>query len=737
MNPVQLITFINILVIISADQSSVARKVIHADYGAPFATRINNTIEYIVEYHGNNEAYPALVTVKGYDTTMEMPLLIVAQQQKQITSWQIPYVVNPVKHAMEYNEVSHTLCPSLMNRIKKSSFQILSRSQLTDAECSNPVITIKTSSPEDLHFEVLVDVRKDFFINSKLEYNTTVSPSKPVYYYYNFRDEHNAATESGAVLVSATSDSNTCMMMSIQNSSCPVFDLENNVQFDSYWQTMNKKAGMVVTKRNYPDGFYIVMVVTQTDTSCTSEVELTRQATNREKHVTFKVRPTITMKEHYTIAASTAGVFGAIFVICTIIGIVYLIRSIQKDEQERSVDDVDAAEGMINAHQSNRWRQLFTKSTRSKSSSNYVWHVGIVALFYTLPVLQLVFTYQGILHVTGNEDICYYNFLCAHPLGFITDFNHVFSNIGYVFLGILFIIITYTKELLERSVQNEAYGLPKPYGMFYALGFALIMEGVMSACYHICPKSSNFQFDTSFMYVMTVLMIVNVYENRHSTGDRRGYAVFGILAVATTLSVIGIYVGTKLYFWIIFTIIQVTFCAALTWILDKKLFKMIFNKDERKKMTRVHVCRIVLWVIGHVINWLVAAYGIYQRSGFGSHLLMVLIVNALFYTIYYIFMKICHNEKILIITWVFIVLSSAVWAASLYFFVSSVTSWEVSPAQSRMLNQECRLVKYYDNHDIWHFLSSVALFFTFIVLLTLDEGITDMPRADIQDFHGH
>lgn len=54
MNPVQLITFINILVIISADQSSVARKVIHADYGAPFATRINNTIEYIVEYHGNN-----------------------------------------------------------------------------------------------------------------------------------------------------------------------------------------------------------------------------------------------------------------------------------------------------------------------------------------------------------------------------------------------------------------------------------------------------------------------------------------------------------------------------------------------------------------------------------------------------------------------------------------------------------------------------------------------------------
>ena len=29
-------------------------------------------------------------------------------------------------------------------------------------------------------------------------------------------------------------------------------------------------------------------------------------------------------------------------------------------------------------------------------------------------------------------------------------------------------------------------------------GFALIMEGVMSACYHVCPNYSNFQFGELF-----------------------------------------------------------------------------------------------------------------------------------------------------------------------------------------------------------------------------------------------
>jgi type III secretory pathway component EscT len=40
----------------------------------------------------------------------------------------------------------------------------------------------------------------------------------------------------------------------------------------------------------------------------------------------------------------------------------------------------------------------------------------------------------------------------------------------------------------------QYFGIPQHYGMFYAMGAALIMEGVLSGCYHVCPNHSNFQF---------------------------------------------------------------------------------------------------------------------------------------------------------------------------------------------------------------------------------------------------
>jgi hypothetical protein len=70
------------------------------------------------------------------------------------------------------------------------------------------------------------------------------------------------------------------------------------------------------------------------------------------------------------------------------------------------------------------------------------------------------------------------------------------------------------------------------------MGVALIMEGVLSAAYHVCPNHSNFQFgkatinkikfygstilnfcflcsDTCFMYVNAMLLMLKIYQTRH------------------------------------------------------------------------------------------------------------------------------------------------------------------------------------------------------------------------------
>jgi len=58
----------------------------------------------------------------------------------------------------------------------------------------------------------------------------------------------------------------------------------------------------------------------------------------------------------------------------------------------------------------------------------------------------------------------------------------------------------------------------------------------------------------------------------------------------------------------------------------------------------------------------------------------------------------------------------------------------LSPAESKDMNQPCTLLEFYDGHDIWHFLGGTALFFTYMFLLTIDEDIKYKRRTQIPVF---
>lgn len=89
------------------------------------------------------------------------------------------------------------------------------------------------------------------------------------------------------------------------------------------------------------------------------------------------------------------------------------------------------------------------------------------------------------------------------------------------------------------------------------------------------------------------------------------------------------------------------------------------------------------------------------------------------------------------------------------------SDFQVTPAQSRNFNQPCRIMNFYDNHDIWHFLSAFSMFSSFMVsivsllqgytsilwmckiivcltspqtLLTLDDDLVHVPRSKIHVF---
>lgn len=61
-------------------------------------------------------------------------------------------------------------------------------------------------------------------------------------------------------------------------------------------------------------------------------------------------------------------------------------------------------------------------------------------------------------------------------------------------------------------------------------------------------------------------------------------------------------------------------------------------------------------------------------------------------------------------------------------------SFQLTPAESRNYNKQCGLLQFYDTHDVWHFLSAAAMFFSFMLLLVIDDDITHKPRDKIPVF---
>ncbi|XP_030146650.2 SID1 transmembrane family member 2 isoform X2 [Taeniopygia guttata] len=431
------------------------------------------------------------------------------------------------------------------------------------------------------------------------------------------------------------------------------------------------------------------------------------------------------------------------------------LSSVEEDDYD-TLADIDYDKNVIRTKQYLCVADLARKDKRvlRKKYQIYFWNIATIAVFYALPVIQLVITYQTVVNVTGNQDICYYNFLCAHPLGNLSAFNNILSNLGYVLLGLLFLLIilqreiNYNRALLRNDTRALECGIPKHFGLFYAMGTALMMEGLLSACYHVCPNYTNFQFDTSFMYMIAGLCMLKLYQKRHPDINASAYSAYACLALVIFFSVVGVVFGKgNTAFWIVFSVIHIVATLLLStqlyymgrWKLDsgilRRILHVLYTDCVRQCSGPMYVDRMVLLVMGNIINWSLAAYGLIVRpNDFASYLLAIGICNLLLYFAFYIIMKLRSGERIKLIPLLCIISTSVVWGFALFFFFQGLSTWQKTPAESREHNRDCILLDFFDDHDIWHFLSSIAMFGSFLVLLTLDDDLDCVQRDKIYVF---
>lgn len=721
-----------------------------------------------------DQDWAAKVCISSPRVLQHTPLLIAVRESLSVMSFQVPQIFDD----SQFTEVCHTLCP-LANYFDPS----------LGASKQDIFVEITSQSLKNVDFELRISKIDDFVITKEQSLTVNITPSQPRVIQYNMEENLRA------VRIEAESTDDSCMILAIQNIQCPFYDSERTVEHSGFYQTLMKQSGIAITKRTFQKGrLYAVLILKPTNLDCIECCQTTPVRRQFSKEVTIRIVPAITDEEYYEAVFGAFGFFILIYIFSFIICIFLFVRrrrnnsesqavdiespSIQtygtsSDMDSRSLNDVDGRRSPVSLDETDMdtlpdanvdknvvrtktvlyVSDLARKNDRylSERSKVYSWNLLTIAIFYGLPVVQLVYINQRIVNLTGNQDLCYYNFLCSHQVWVFSDFNHVYSNIGYILLGILFILLVWRRESLNTSIikdrktdaQVELTGIPHHFGLMYAMGWALIMEGVLSASYHVCPNKANFQFDTAFMYVIATVCMLKLYQARHPDITAKSHTTWMVLSIVVIIGVGGVLKG-GLIFWLLFVFTHII----VTVLVSAKIYYMGRCKFNRGIFRRVfqtvkldiaahsysphYMGRFVVLSFAVLLNIIADVYGLVkQPENFGAFLLGVFIMNLLMYLIYYTIMKIRYGEGIRWIPLMYMVLSFLFWGAALNYFLAKNTSWQVTPAQSRERNKHCIILNFFDHHDIWHFLSSCALFFSFMVLFTLDDDLELTPRSKI------
>ena len=374
-------------------------------------------------------------------------------------------------------------------------------------------------------------------------------------------------------------------------------------------------------------------------------------------------------------------------------------------------------------------------NTTNVNNISYFWKfLLLIGIYYLLPSLQFVF-FQS----SDSNVQCYYNFKCKHIVGNIPSFNNFISNILYIFYGLLFLIIISFYGKRDEGISS--LGINRNNDLFRSLGLTLILEGVCSALYHICPSKLNFQFDTTFMFVGTTLMFITMFSKRHPPPSPiKTYSFLSLVVLINILPLSGITDGIDMWFWIL-TLLFISYIMIFGSIyiyygkeydIDIKSFILLKNSICNIHQKDIPKIFLIVAINAFTIGMLI--YAFIEKPYFTTWMLAIFIINMSIYFNYYIINKLKNKEYISPIFWIFLVLDIFILSMAIYFFMDSVTDITLSIEDSNKLNKPCVLLNYFDYHDIWHILSATGLFIFMNLVYFLDSNLDDKVYEELAVF---
>ncbi|KAB7493909.1 SID1 transmembrane family member 1 [Armadillidium nasatum] len=318
------------------------------------------------------------------------------------------------------------------------------------------------------------------------------------------------------------------------------------------------------------------------------------------------------------------------------------------------------------------WWMKKTEFVRSNSVNN-AFDVGfyinllIIAGFMTLAVLRIL---KNLLHIynKGGEDQCYFNTLCMSSFWFFPNFSPIFTNLPYIFCGCSLLHIYHLHEKFHLS-KDTKYGVFNCYDVFRSLAVGLILVGIMSSFYHICPNKITFSFDIMFIYVEAIILIVAVWGLRHGTVITHVYSTIGFFAVILLTAELKDFISYQIFWtlvilfhFVVMTAIATMLCKFGTWNFSPvsiyQLFRdwntmaenfqtLLREEGEQNLHNKIHFT-VIRTLIGLLANFALMIIGPMVDLNMYFYVLLACVGNMVLYLLNYIVTKTYCNNCIII-----------------------------------------------------------------------------------------
>ena len=367
----------------------------------------------------------------------------------------------------------------------------------------------------------------------------------------------------------------------------------------------------------------------------------------------------------------------------------------------------------------------------------------IVGCVLMVGAFQFVYADWYLMIQEGDRDHCYYNDFCYRVSSSDIPFNLMSSNFAYILHAfILALSVWYMEaEVLARckKMDSEEHKRKFSFSIGYAFAWALFFEGLFSTLYHLCPSKITFQFDTAFMFVISGLIVVVMYngikikncqEDETNVGATNFFLVFIVpLYILNYLGSLN-HSNEGLIPKAAWAVPLALWCFIIVnWVGYKLYFEdwkqcAVFNLKERK-----FKC-IGLWI------GVILAVGLLCWATIWCSLPDALLFTCIAESIIITMMKVCcrnrSEEKCecvceckcdceccssgfecsrkCFLTWIYVLITVVILVSAVVIFEALPTTNKAeTPEKSRNENKECILLGFFDYHDLWHILSSFAL----------------------------